>query len=122
MNVLHKIWEILRDFTMFVYQIGLFLYKLGAGVLAVLLMLTWALCQLVICIANFLTWAADNFETVAGGSPIYAAFPGGMTASVEFANAIFPVQECFDAFSFLAALWLLVATVRIAKSLVPGWS
>lgn len=122
MNILHEIYDTLKKWFTFSYQILVYLYNMGAGVIALVLMLVWVLCQFVVMIANFLAWAGENFEMVATNSPIHAAFPGGMAASVDFANAIFPVQECFDAFSFLGGLWLVVATIRVAKSLVPGWS
>lgn len=117
MNILFSIRKSIIDLAGFIFQWWGFVAKFLVGIVTIIVTLIWVLIQLVVMISNFIAWVGENVFSIAISSPIQAAFPSGMEQSVDLANAIFPVEESFDAFSFLAALWLLVATVRVIKGL-----
>lgn len=116
MSIFDQIFNFLATWGVAYLRVLLACAKIAIGFVALIMTLLWALVQVLILITEFLHWLGDNVFSAIGSSPIQAAFPAGMDSSLAFANGIFPVQECFDAFSFLAALWLLVATARIIKS------
>jgi len=122
MNILWKLLDSLWNMFWNLIEWTTGFWKIALGFVTVVGILLWSLAQLIVLFANFFYWVGDHFFAVVETSPIEAAFPGGMAAAVAFANALFPITECFQAFSFLASLWLLAATVRTLRGLIPGWS
>ena len=123
LTIFDRIWEASQNILGSIFKFGVGLIKAYAGIAVLVSTILWLLLQLLGLFMNWLVWIADNASSVLDVTlPINASFPGGYADVLAFANSIFPLQEAFVCMSFLSLLWIAVATFRILKSCVPGWS
>lgn len=118
-NIIDTFWNFFGWLRAFIDD----LWKLAAGFLKSF----WGLCALAVgWLLTLLTWAIDTVTSVAVqlGQAIVPAFAKGSIANnyVQFANAVFPLQEMLVMVAGYIALCSVLFIYRFVKSWIPGLS